>query len=91
MQSSLLYCIKERGKLFKLSWASIDGPIVYSKADTILQNDEDFEPTYGGVGDPHVTLHGHDRYGQIKAATLLLKGDSRWVKVSRSSSPSLRQ
>ena len=73
------------------SWASIDGPVVYSKADTILQNDEDFEPTYGGVGDPHVTLRGHDRYGQIKAASLLLKGDARWVKVSRPSDPSLQQ
>ena len=73
------------------SWASVDGPIVYSKADTILQNDEDFEPTYGGVGDPHVTLRGHDRYGQITAASLLLKGDARWVKVSRPSDPSLQQ
>ena len=73
------------------SWASIDGPIVYSKADTILQNDEDFEPTYGGVGDPRVTRRGHDRYGQITAASLLLKGDARWVKVSRPSGPSLQQ
>ena len=74
------------------SWASIDGPVVYSKADTILQNDEDFEPTYGGVGDPHVTLRGRDPYGQITAASLLLKGDARWVKVSRpSENPSLLQ
>ena len=73
------------------SWASIDGPVVYSKADTILQNDEDFEPTYGGVGDQHVTLRGQDPYGQITAASLMLKGDARWVKVSRPSESSLLQ
>ena len=63
---------------------------MYSKADTILQNDEDFEPTYGGVGDPRVTLHGHDRDSQITAASLLLKGDARWVKVFRPSGSSLQ-
>lgn len=73
------------------SWASIDGPVVYTKADTIFQNDKDFEPTYGGVGDPHVTIRGHDRYGQITSASLWLKGNTRWVKVSRPSGPSLRQ
>ena len=73
------------------SWASIDDPVVYSKADTILQNDEDFEPTYGGVGDPQVRLQGRDPYGQITNATVLLKGDACWVKVSRLSGPSLQQ
>ena len=73
------------------SWATIDGSIVCSKADTILQNDEDFDHAYGGVGDPRVTLRGHDRRGQITAASLLLKGDARWVKVSRPARPSLRQ
>ena len=73
------------------SWASIDGPIVYSKADIILKHNEDFEPTYGGVGDPQVTLHGYDPYGRIKTACLLLKGDARWVKLSRPSGHSLQQ
>ena len=73
------------------SWASIDGPVVYSKAATILQNDEDFEPTYGGVGDPQVRLHGRDPYGRITAASLLLNGDARWVKISRPSGPFLQQ
>lgn len=73
------------------SWASTDGPVVYSKADTILQNDEDCEPTYGGVGDPHVTLHGQDPFGRITAASLLVKGDARWVRVSRPSEPSQLQ
>ena len=59
------------------SWASIDGPVVYSKADIIFKNNEDFEPTYGGVGNPHVTLQGQDPYGRITAASLLLKGDAR--------------
>ena len=72
------------------SWASIEGPVVYSKVATILQNDEDFEPTYGGVGDPQVRLHGRDPYGRITAASLLLKGDARWVKVFRPLGPSLQ-
>lgn len=73
------------------SWVSIDGPVAYTKADIILKNNEDFEPTYGGVGDPHVTFHGYDSYGRITDASLLLKGDARWVKVSRPSGPSLQQ
>lgn len=70
------------------SWASIDGPVVYSKLDIILKN-KDFEPTYGGVEDPHVTIHGYDPYGRITVVSLLLNGDARWVKVSRPLGPSL--
>ena len=64
---------------------------MYSKAGIILKNSGDFEPTYGGVGDPHVTLHGYDPYGRITNASLLLKGEARWVKVSRPSESSLLQ
>jgi len=73
------------------SWASVDGPVVYFKVDKILKNDMEFEPTYGGVGDPHVTLPGQDPYGQITTASLVLKGDARWVNVSWPSEPSLLQ
>ena len=63
--------------------------MVYSKADLILKHNEDFDLTYGGVGEPRITRHGWDEFGRITAASLLLKGDARWVKVSRLSEPSL--